>query len=62
MVHCCLLLLCLVQVRLPLDVGTHVDCLWRDGQYHAARIIERRKVPDREEYDYYVHYRKCESS
>ncbi|GAB4822189.1 hypothetical protein N2152v2_009235 [Parachlorella kessleri] len=46
------------QVRLPLDVGTHVDCLWRDGQYHAARIIERRKVPDREEYEYYVHYRK----
>lgn len=48
------------QVKLPLDVGTLVDGLWRDGLYHQARIIERRKVEGTEDYEYYVHYRKCE--
>ena len=45
-------------MKLPLDVGTLVECIWRDGLFHVARIIERRKVPDSEEYEYYVHYRK----
>jgi histone acetyltransferase MYST1 len=27
---------------LPLDVGTLVDCKWRDGEYYTARVIERR--------------------
>lgn len=53
-----------LQVRLPLDVGTLVDAIWRDGLLHQARIIERRKVPGgttEEDYEYYVHYRKRES-
>ena len=49
-------------VRLPLEVSTHLECKWRDGKFYPARIIERRKAdggaPD--EYEYYVHYRKCE--
>lgn len=27
---------------LPLEVGTLVDCRWRDGTYYTARVIERR--------------------
>jgi hypothetical protein len=49
-------------VRLPLEVATHVECRWRDDRYYPARIIERRKVEEgaEDEYEYYVHYRKCE--
>ena len=49
-------------VRLPLEVGTLLDCRWRDGNFYPARIIERRRKPDgaEDEYEYYVHYRKCE--
>ena len=50
------------QVKLPLDVGTLVDAIWRDGLFHQSRIIERRKLAGggEEEYEYYVHYRKRE--
>ena len=52
------------QVRLPLEVATHLECRWRDGKYYPARIIERRKAEEGEgeddAYEYYVHYRKCE--
>lgn len=51
------------HVRLPLEVGTLVDCRWRDDTYYPARIIERRQLSDarnEEDWDYYVHYRKCE--
>ena len=46
-------------IRLPLDIGTRVQCRWRDGQLYPVRVIERRTgspagVP--EEYEYYVHY------
>eukprot|EP00873_Tetraselmis_striata_P022574 jgi/Tetstr1/442838/TSEL_003215.t1 len=44
------------QVKLPLDTGTRVDCLWRDGKYHTVRVIEKRKVAGSEEFEYYVHY------
>lgn len=48
-------------VRLPLEVATHLECKWRDGKFYPARIIERRKVDgSADEYEYYVHYRKCE--
>eukprot|EP00854_Cymbomonas_tetramitiformis_P018346 gene18346-21881_t len=44
---------------LPLEVGTKVNCLWRDNKWHQVRVIERRKLesegPDTE-YQYYVHY------
>lgn len=50
------------MVRLPLEVSTHLECKWRDGKFYPARIIERRKVDGTaDEYEYYVHYRKCES-
>jgi hypothetical protein len=50
------------EVRLPMEVSTHVECKWRDGRFYPARIIERRQVKGEggEEYEYYVHYRKCE--
>lgn len=50
------------QVRLPLEVSTHLECKWRDDKFYPARIIERRKVEGgaEDEYEYYVHYRKCE--
>lgn len=49
-------------VRLPLEVATHLECRWRDEKFYPARIIERRKVDGgaEDEYEYYVHYRKCE--
>ena len=31
---------------LPLEVGTLVDCRWRDGAYYTARVIERRPTAD----------------
>jgi len=42
-------------VKLPLDLGCIVPCKWRDNKYHAAEVIER-KVNDRGEFEYYVHY------
>jgi hypothetical protein len=53
-----------VQVRLPLDIGTRVDCKWRDGAFHTVRVIERRNLgnsSDPRAWDYYVHYIGCES-
>ena len=49
------------QVKLPLDVGTRVQCKWisNDSNYHPVRIIERRIVPSSPDptlYEYYVHY------
>jgi len=49
-------------VPLPLEVGTKILSLWRDGKHHPAKIIERRKLDDEEEYEYYVHYTECECS
>ena len=48
-----------MQVKLPLATGTRVDCRWRDGEYHPARIIERRPVGGTDQHEYYVHYSKC---
>lgn len=48
------------EVNFPLELGTLLECRWRDDRYYPARIIERRKNEgdDSEDYDYYVHYRK----
>ena len=53
-------------VRLPLDVGTKVECKWlaNDNQYHTVKLIERRQLPGSSNataYEYYVHYMGCES-
>lgn len=48
-----------MQVKLPLEVGTFMECEWKQGQYHRAKIIERRKRSDAPEYEYYVHYINC---
>ena len=49
-----------LQVKLPLDVGTQVECRFRDGQFRLAKVIERRPRTDVNsgEYEYYVHYDK----
>jgi len=44
------------EVVLPLDVGTKVNCKWRDNQWHQVRIIERRQIEPESDYEYYVHY------
>mmetsp|Transcript_33444 Transcript_33444/g.79319 ORF Transcript_33444/g.79319 Transcript_33444/m.79319 type:complete len:407 (-) Transcript_33444:861-2081(-) len=45
------------NVKLPLEPNTRVDCLWRDGNYHTVRIIERRiRAGTEDEHEYYVHY------
>lgn len=47
-----------------LKVGDMVMCQWRDGRFHAAKILQIRQDPssgDGEEYEYYVHYLECES-
>ena len=36
-----------------------MDCKWRDGEYHPARVIERRPVMGTNQHEYYVHYSKC---
>ncbi|KAL6778168.1 hypothetical protein ACKKBG_A17185 [Auxenochlorella protothecoides x Auxenochlorella symbiontica] len=46
------------EVTLPLEVNTLVDCQYRDGKCYPARIIERRRLGDTNNYEYYVHYRK----
>ena len=51
----------LEQVKLPLDVGTIVDTLWRDDKFYAARVIERRQMDAKEDFQYYVHFLKCEA-
>ena len=46
-------------ITLPLDIGTRVQCRWRDAQLYPVRVIERRQGqsgPQPEEYEYYVHY------
>ena len=53
-------------MKLPLDVGTRVECKWltHNHQYHMVRIIERRPVAGATsptEFDYYVHYVGCGS-
>ncbi|KAL0351417.1 UNVERIFIED_CONTAM: Histone acetyltransferase of the MYST family 2 [Sesamum calycinum] len=46
---------------LPLEVGTRVNCRWRDGKFHPVKVIERRKLPagGPNDYEYYVHYTEC---
>mmetsp|Transcript_32973 Transcript_32973/g.98179 ORF Transcript_32973/g.98179 Transcript_32973/m.98179 type:complete len:106 (-) Transcript_32973:1-318(-) len=49
------------DVKLPLDVGTRVECKWytNDNEYHTVKIIERRQIPgsvSESDYEYYVHY------
>ncbi|XP_011074890.1 histone acetyltransferase of the MYST family 2 isoform X2 [Sesamum indicum] len=46
------------MTSLPLEVGTRVNCRWRDGKYHPVKVIERRKLPSggANDYEYYVHY------
>ena len=53
------------EVVLPLEPTTLVECLYRDGKYYPARIIDRRPIEEKttadagpEDWDYYVHYRK----
>ena len=47
---------------LPLEVGTRMQCRWRDGKLHPVKIIERRKqASSAEDYEYYVHYTECTS-
>ncbi|CAL5225365.1 g8169 [Coccomyxa viridis] len=46
------------EVKLPLECGTRVDCKWRDGEFHPARVIERRPVEGTDQHEYYVHYSK----
>ena len=52
------------QVKLPLEVGTRVECKWlaNDNQYHAVKVIERRLLPGSTVHEYYVHYMGCESA
>lgn len=45
-----------LAIREPLDVGTKAPCIWRDDKYQECQIIERRKQPGTETYEYYVHY------
>jgi hypothetical protein len=55
----CMLRACALQVQLPLGIGTRVDCKWRDGIFHTARVVERRLPDGAAEHEYYVHYLKC---
>ena len=48
-----------LQVQLPLQIGTRVDCRWRDGEYYTARVVERRLLEGSDVHEYYVHYLKC---
>uniref|UniRef100_A0A7S0RE57 Histone acetyltransferase n=1 Tax=Chlamydomonas leiostraca TaxID=1034604 RepID=A0A7S0RE57_9CHLO len=49
------------EVKHPLEIGTKASCMWKDEQYHTAKIIERRQkegcpVKDPNSWEYYVHY------
>lgn len=43
-------------VKQPLEIGTKAPCRWRKGEMQECEIIERRKRPGTETYEYYVHY------
>lgn len=55
--------------EVPLEVSARVSCRWRDGEFHPARVVERRKrnpekgggalLGDTTYFEYYVHYEKC---
>lgn len=45
-----------IEIKEPLEIGIKAPCLWREDRYHDAEIIERRKQPGTETYEYYVHY------
>ncbi|BDA40557.1 Histone acetyltransferase KAT8 [Coccomyxa sp. Obi] len=51
-------ILALADVQLPLQIGTRVDCRWRDGEYYTARVVERRLLEGSDVHEYYVHYLK----
>ncbi|KAL5703833.1 histone acetyltransferase [Ranunculus cassubicifolius] len=42
----------------PLPLQSDVMCSWRDGNYHPAKVIERRRIncDGITVYEYYVHY------
>lgn len=44
------------EVREPLEIGTKALCHWRKGVLQDCEIIDRRKKPGTEIYEYYVHY------
>jgi len=57
----------IADVKLPLELNTRVNCRWKDGNYYAVRILERRQPPDwegpsdaPEAWEYYVHYHRSE--
>ncbi|OVA13667.1 MOZ/SAS-like protein [Macleaya cordata] len=43
---------------LPVNIGNHLLCRWKDGNYHLVKIIQQRKSIDGgpDNYEYYVHY------
>lgn len=45
-----------IEIKEPLEIGIKAPCLWREERYQDAEIIERRKQPGTETYEYYVHY------
>ncbi len=51
----------------PTTNTRQVNCKWKDGNYYAVRILERRPLADwdgaaDEGWEYYVHYHKSESA
>lgn len=43
-------------IQQPLEIGTKAPCMWRNDEYQECEIIERRKKPGTDTYEYYVHY------
>lgn len=44
------------SVTQPLEKGTKVLCRWRSSEIQECEIIDCRKKPGTDEYEYYVHY------
>jgi histone acetyltransferase HTATIP len=45
-----------IVIKQPLEIGTKAPCKWRNEDMQECEIIERRKRPGTETYEYYVHY------
>lgn len=45
-----------ILIKQPLEIGTKAPAFWRKQSYQECEVIDRRKKPGTEDYEYYVHY------
>jgi len=50
------------KILQPIEVGSTVQCKWRDKEWHLAKVIDQRKLnTNSSNYQYYIHYNDFDS-